>query len=57
MARAILDQFAIDRGHVDARIALRNGGLSSPHTYLEIAEICCAAGRDAEALKWLEEAI
>ena len=53
----MLDQFAQAEGDVDARIALLTGDLTQPATYLRIADICLGAERDAEALRWLEEAL
>ncbi|WP_448188530.1 SWIM zinc finger family protein [Azospirillum sp. sgz301742] len=54
---AILDDLAELDGDVDARIAIRAKDLSSPHRYVEIAQICLDHGRDAEALRWVEEGL
>jgi uncharacterized Zn finger protein len=53
--KAILDRFGAQ--DLDARIALRKAELTAPAGYLEIADMLEAAGREAEALKWLEEAL
>lgn len=53
--KAILDRFGAQ--DLDARIALRKAELAAPAGYLEIADMLEAAGREAEALKWLEEAL
>jgi len=55
--KAILDRAAREIGDVDALIALRKGELTRPGAYVEIADICLEAGRDAEALRWLEEGL
>ena len=55
--RWMLDRFAQADGDVDARIALLTGDLTQPGTYVRIADICLGAGQDAEALRWLEEAL
>ena len=53
----ILDFFAERDGDVDARIALRAKDLSSPWSYLQLAEFCLARGRPDEALKRAEEGL
>jgi tetratricopeptide (TPR) repeat protein len=53
----ILDFFAERDGDVDARIALRAKDLSSPWSYLQLAEFCLAQGRSDEALKRAEEGL
>lgn len=55
--KAILDRFAERDGDVDARIAIRAKDLSLPHSYTELAELCLAHGRAAQALKWAEEGV
>lgn len=55
--RGILDRLAISNGDIDARIALRKAELVLPSAYVEIADICLEAGREAEALRWLEEGL
>jgi len=42
---------------VEARIALRAKDLSSPWSYLQLAEFCRAQGRDEEALRRAEEGL
>lgn len=54
---AILDVFAERDGDVDARIALRTKDLSSPWSYLQLAEFCLSQGRAEEALRWAEEGL
>lgn len=51
----ILDFFAERDGDVDARIALRAKDLSSPWSYLQLAEFCLSQGREKEALRRAEE--
>jgi tetratricopeptide (TPR) repeat protein len=53
----MLDGFAEGDGDVEARIALRTKDLSSPWKYLELAEFCCAQGRNEEALRHAEEGL
>src|SRR6185312_14309600 len=53
----ILDFFAERDGDVDARIALRAKDLSSPWSYLQVAEFCLAQGRPDEALRRAEEGL
>jgi uncharacterized Zn finger protein len=53
----ILDFFAGRDGDVDARIALRAKNLSSPWSYLQLAEFCLAQGRSEEALRRAEEGL
>lgn len=53
----ILDFFAERDGDVEARIALRARGLSSPWAYLQLAEFCLAQGRKDEALRRAEEGL
>jgi hypothetical protein len=53
----ILDFFAERDGDVDARIALRAKDLSSPWSYLHLAEFCLAQGRGEEALRRAEEGL
>lgn len=53
----ILDFFAERDGDVEARIGLRSKDLSSPWDYLQLAEFCCAQGREAEALRYAEEGL
>lgn len=55
--RYLLDSFARAHGDVDARIALRIAELRRPGAYVEIADLCLDAGREAEALHWLEEGL
>lgn len=55
--RDILDFFAERDGDVDARIALRAKDLSSPWSYLQLAEFCLAQGRPDEALQCAEEGL
>jgi len=55
--RKILDFFAEREGDVEARIALRSKDLTSPWSYLELAEFCLAQGRAKEALRWAEEGV
>lgn len=47
--KGMLDAFARQDGDIEARIALRTSDLSHPGAYLEIADICVEAGRDADA--------
>jgi len=54
---AILEHFAEQEGDLDARIAIRAKDLSSPYSYLQIAELWLANGREADALKWTEEGL
>ena len=53
----ILDFFAERDGDVETRIALRSKNLSSPWSYLELAEFCCSQGRREEALRRAEEGL
>jgi uncharacterized Zn finger protein len=53
----ILDFFAERNGNVDARIALRTKDLSSPWSYVSLAEFCLAQGRADEALRRAEEGL
>jgi hypothetical protein len=55
--KGILDFFAERDGDVEARIALRSTDLSSPWSYLELAEFCLSEGREAEALRRAEEGL
>ena len=52
-----LDFFAERDGDVDARIALRAKDLSSPWSYLELAEFCLSQGRAEEALRHAQEGL
>ena len=54
---ATLDWFAERDGDLDTRIAIRAKDRSSPHSYLEIAQLCLDHGRDAEALQWAEDGL
>lgn len=53
----ILDYFAERDGDVDARVALRAKYLSSPWSYLQLAEFCLSQGREEEALRRAEEGL
>jgi len=53
----ILDIFAERDGDVDARIALRAKDLSSPWSYLQLAEFCLSQGRGEEALRRAEDGL
>lgn len=53
----ILDFFAERDGDVDARIALRVRNLSSPWSYLKLAEFCLSQGRSEQALRHAEEGL
>lgn len=53
----LLDRFAQRDGDLDARIALRKDDRKHPAGYIEIAGLLIEAGRQDEALKWLEEAL
>jgi len=53
----VLDFFAERDGDIDARIALRAKDLSSPWSYLQLAEFCLAQGRRDEALRRAEEGL
>jgi uncharacterized Zn finger protein len=53
----ILDFFFERDGNVEERIALRAGDLSSPWSYLRLAEFCLEAGRKDEALQRAEEGL
>jgi tetratricopeptide (TPR) repeat protein len=53
----ILDFFAERDGDVDARIALRSKNLTSPWSYLELAQFCLAQGREDEALRRAEDGL
>ncbi|HKM62644.1 MAG TPA: SWIM zinc finger family protein [Acidisphaera sp.] len=55
--KRILDFFAERDGDVDARIALRAKDLSSPWSYLRLAEFCFSEGREAQALQYAEEGL
>lgn len=55
--KAILDTLAKNNHDIDARISLRTTDLSSPSSYLELANLCLQNGRDDEALKWVEEGL
>jgi uncharacterized Zn finger protein len=54
---SILDFFAERDGDVQARIDLRARDLSSPWSYLQLAEFCRAQGREDEALQRAEEGL
>jgi uncharacterized Zn finger protein len=53
----ILDFFAERDVDIDARIALRAKDLSSPWSYLRLAEFCLSQGRDDAALRHAEEGL
>jgi tetratricopeptide (TPR) repeat protein len=53
----ILDFFAEREGNLDERIALRSKNLSSPWSYLRLAEFCLQNGRPEEALRRAEEGL
>jgi tetratricopeptide (TPR) repeat protein len=53
----ILDFFAERDGDIEARIALRSKDLTSPWSYLQLAEFCAAQGRTDEALRRAEEGL
>lgn len=53
----ILDFFAERAGDVEARIALRAKDLSSPWSYLQLAQFCLAQRRPDEALRRAEEGL
>ena len=55
--RDILDFFAERDGDVETRIALRAKDLSSPWSYLQLAEFCRSQGRKEEALRRAEEGL
>jgi uncharacterized Zn finger protein len=55
--KSILDRAAEQAGDLDARIALRQAELTEPAAYREIAELYMAAGRQDEALRWIEEGL
>jgi uncharacterized Zn finger protein len=55
--KSILDRAAEQAGDLDARIALRKAELAEPAAYREIAELCLVAGRQDEALRWIEEGL
>jgi uncharacterized Zn finger protein len=55
--RDILDFFAGRDGDVEARVALRAKDLSSPWSYLQLAEFCRSQGRKEEALRRAEEGL
>lgn len=54
---SIMDFFAEREGDVDARIALRAKDLTSPWSFLQLAEFCLAQGRADEALRHAEEGL
>lgn len=53
----ILDFFAEQDGDIDTRIALRAKDLSSPWSYLQLAQFCLSQGRHDEALRRAEEGL
>jgi uncharacterized Zn finger protein len=53
----MLDFFAEREGNLDERIALRSKDLSSPWSYLRLAEFCLQNGRPEEALRRAEEGL
>jgi uncharacterized protein DUF6880 len=53
----ILDFFAEREGNLDERIALRSKDLSSPWSYLRLAEFCLQNDRPEEALRRAEEGL
>src|SRR5439155_7520646 len=55
--KPILDFFAERDGDLEARIALRTKDLSSPWSYLQLAEFCLSQGRKEEALRRAEEGL
>jgi len=54
---SILDFFAEREGDVEWRIALRSKDLSSPWSYLQLAEFCRSQGREDDALRYAEEGL
>ena len=55
--KSILDRLATAAGDVEARIALRMPNLKNPVAYGEVADILLEAGRNNEALRWLEDGL
>lgn len=53
----MLDIFAEQDGDVETRIALRSKDLSSPWSYLRLAEFLLSQGREEEALRRAEEGL
>lgn len=53
----ILDFFAERDGDVDSRVALRAKDLSSPWSYLQLAEFCLSQGRADEALRRAQDGL
>jgi hypothetical protein len=53
----ILDFFAERAGEVHTRIALRTKDLSSPWSYLQLAEFCLSHGREEQALRHAEDGL
>lgn len=53
----VMQTLAELEGDVDALIAVKERDLSSPYHFLEIAEICVAAGRHDDALAWAERGL
>ena len=53
----IIDFFAERDGDVEARIALRVRDLSSPWSYLQLAEFCSTQGRNEQAVRVAEEGL
>lgn len=44
-------------GDVDALVIVKSGNLSSPHAFLELAELLLQHGRHDDALRWAEKGI
>lgn len=54
---AIMEGLARESGDVDALIAVKAHDLSTPYSFLKIAELCRDAGRRDEALRWAERGL
>jgi hypothetical protein len=53
----ILDGDAMHTGDLEARIALHASVAASAWNYLQIAQMCVAADRETEALRWADEGL
>lgn len=53
----IMESLARASGDFDELVAVKSRDLSTPWSFLKVAEACKGAGRDDQALKWAEEGV
>jgi len=53
----LMEKVALRTGGVDELIAVKRRNLSSPYSFLQIAELYRAEGREAEAIEWAERGL